>query len=63
MTASNDLLSGNPAIEGRPNRPRFIAHALDFVAPLPQLSLFAIPAQAKSLILNDVNRKGLHYRA
>ncbi len=30
---------------------------------LAQLSLFAIPAQAKSLILNDVNRKGLHYRA
>ncbi len=36
---------------------------IDSVVVLAQLSLFAIPAQAKSLILNDVNRKGLHYRA
>ncbi|WP_415750348.1 ShlB/FhaC/HecB family hemolysin secretion/activation protein [Burkholderia sp. BCC1988] len=37
MTASNDLLSGTPDIGGHPNGPRFIAHAMSLVAPLPWL--------------------------
>jgi len=31
--------------------------------PLAQLSLFAVPALAMSLIFKDVDLKGLHYRA
>ena len=30
---------------------------------LTQLSLFAVPALAMSLIFKDVDLKGLHYRA
>ncbi|CAH2774414.1 MAG: Hemolysin activation/secretion protein [uncultured Paraburkholderia sp.] len=35
FTANNDFFSGNPDIEGRPDRARFMAHALNYIAPLP----------------------------
>jgi hemolysin activation/secretion protein len=62
MTASNDLLSGNPGIEGRPDRPRFIAHAFNFVAPLPWLDrveLFGVFAEGTPRLPESYGQTGL----
>ncbi|KXU86738.1 peptide transporter [Caballeronia megalochromosomata] len=62
MTASNDLLSGNPDIEGRPDRPRYIAHAFNVVAPLPWLDrveLFGVFAQSTPRLPDSYGQTGL----
>ncbi|RDU97332.1 ShlB/FhaC/HecB family hemolysin secretion/activation protein [Trinickia dinghuensis] len=48
-TASNDLFSGNPPNEGRPDRPRFQAHSFSYSAPLPwfdRVEFFGLYAQS-----------------
>ncbi|SAK43515.1 surface antigen (D15) [Caballeronia ptereochthonis] len=62
MTASNDLLSGNPDIEGRPDRPRFIAHAFNLVAPLPwldRIELFGVFAESTPRLPESYGQTGL----
>ncbi|SAL45682.1 surface antigen (D15) [Caballeronia arvi] len=62
MTASNDLLSGNPDIEGRPDRPRYIAHAFNVVAPLPWLDrveLFGVFAESTPRLPDSYGQTGL----
>jgi hemolysin activation/secretion protein len=62
MTASNDLLSGNPDIEGRPDRPRYIAHAFNAVAPLPwldRLELFGVFAQSTPRLPDSYGQTGI----
>jgi hemolysin activation/secretion protein len=62
MTASNDLISGNPDIEGRPDRPRFIAHAFNLVAPLPwldKLELFGVFAQSTPRLPDSFGQSGI----
>ncbi|WP_321797270.1 ShlB/FhaC/HecB family hemolysin secretion/activation protein [Caballeronia sp. J97] len=62
MTASNDLLSGNPDIEGRPDRPRYVAHAFNMVAPLPWLDrveLFGVFAQSTPRLPDSYGQTGL----
>lgn len=62
MTASNDLISGNPDIEGRPNRPRFIAHAFNLLAPLPwldRIELFGVFAQSTPRLPDSYGQTGL----
>jgi hemolysin activation/secretion protein len=66
MTASNDLLSGNPPIDGRPDRARFIAHALDFVAPLPWLDrveVFGVFAQSTPRLPDSYGQTGISAQA
>ncbi len=62
MTASNDLVSGNPAIEGRPDRARFIAHAFNMTAPLPwmdRVELFGVFAQSTPRLPDSYGQTGL----
>ncbi|WP_062609310.1 ShlB/FhaC/HecB family hemolysin secretion/activation protein [Caballeronia calidae] len=62
MTASNDLLSGNPDIEGRPDRPRYIAHAFNVIAPLPWLDrveLFGVFAESTPRLPDSYGQTGL----
>jgi hemolysin activation/secretion protein len=62
MTASNDLISGNPDIEGRPNRPRFIAHSFNLLAPLPwldRIELFGVFAQSTPRLPDSYGQTGL----
>ncbi|MDR5816200.1 ShlB/FhaC/HecB family hemolysin secretion/activation protein [Caballeronia sp. LZ033] len=62
MTASNDLVSGNPDIEGRPDRARFIAHAFNFVAPLhdgDRIELFGVFAQSTPRLPDSYGQTGL----
>ena len=62
MTASNDLLSGNPDIEGRPDRPRYIAHAFNVIAPLPwldRIELFGVYAQSTPRLPDSYGQTGL----
>ncbi|WP_277189237.1 ShlB/FhaC/HecB family hemolysin secretion/activation protein [Caballeronia sp. BR00000012568055] len=62
MTASNDLISGNPDIEGRPNRPRFIAHAFNLNAPLPwldRIELFGVFAQSTPRLPDSYGQSGI----
>ncbi len=62
MTASNDLISGNPDIEGRPDRPRFIAHAFNLLAPLPWLDkveLFGMFAQSTLRLPESFGQTGI----
>lgn len=61
-TASNDLLGGNPAIEGRPNRPRFQAHSFSYSAPLPwfdRVEFFGVYAQSTPRLDNSFNQTGV----
>ncbi len=61
-TASNDLLGGNPQIEGRPNRPRFQAHSFSYSAPLPwydRVELFGVYAQSTPRLDNSFNQTGV----
>lgn len=61
-TASNDLLGGNPSIEGRPNRPRFQAHSFSYSAPLPwfdRVELFGVYAQSTPRLDNSFNQTGV----
>jgi hemolysin activation/secretion protein len=62
FTASNDFFSGNPEIEGRPNRPRFTAHALSYTAPLPWLDsieLFGVYAQSTPRLPDTYGQTGI----
>jgi hemolysin activation/secretion protein len=62
VTASNDALTGNPDIEGRPNRPRFIAHALSYSAPLPwqdRIELFGVYAQSTPRLPDSYGQTGI----
>ncbi len=61
-TASNDLFSGNPQIEGRPNRPRFEAHSFNYSAPLPwfdRIELFGVYARSTPRLDNSFNQSGI----
>lgn len=61
-TASNDLLGGNPAIEGRPDRPRFQAHSFSYSAPLPwfdRIEFFGVYAQSTPRLDNSFNQTGV----
>ena len=62
FTASNDFFSGNPDIEGRPNRARFMAHALSYTAPLPWLDsieLFGVYAQSTPRLPDTFGQTGI----
>ncbi|WP_267929301.1 ShlB/FhaC/HecB family hemolysin secretion/activation protein [Paraburkholderia sp. ZP32-5] len=62
FTASNDFFSGNPDIEGRPNRARFTAHALNYTAPLPWLDsieLFGVYAQSTPRLPDAYGQTGI----
>ncbi|KND60408.1 Hemolysin activation/secretion protein [Candidatus Burkholderia verschuerenii] len=66
VTASNDALTGNPDIEGRPNRPRFIAHALSYSAPLPwqdRIELFGVYAQSTPRLPDSYGQTGISAQA
>jgi hemolysin activation/secretion protein len=61
-TASNDLLGGNPSIDGRPNRPRFQAHSFSYSAPLPwfdRVEFFGVYAQSTPRLDNSFNQTGV----
>ncbi|MGG1943842.1 ShlB/FhaC/HecB family hemolysin secretion/activation protein [Trinickia sp. NRRL B-1857] len=61
-TASNDLFSGNPPIEGRPNRPRLEAHSFNYSAPLPWLDrveLFGVYARSTPRLPDSFNQSGI----
>ncbi|CAH2921370.1 MAG: Hemolysin activation/secretion protein [uncultured Paraburkholderia sp.] len=62
FTASNDFFSGNPDIEGRPNRARFMAHALSYIAPLPwhdSIELFGVYAQSTPRLPDSYGQTGI----
>jgi hemolysin activation/secretion protein len=62
FTASNDFFSGNPDIEGRPNRARFTAHALNYLAPLPwgdTIELFGVYAQSTPRLPDSYGQTGI----
>lgn len=62
FTASNDFFSGNPSIEGRPNRARLMAHALSYTAPLPWLDsieLFGVYAQSTPRLPDSYGQTGI----
>ncbi|WP_250455946.1 ShlB/FhaC/HecB family hemolysin secretion/activation protein [Caballeronia sp. ATUFL_M2_KS44] len=66
ITASNDALSGNPDIEGRPDRPRFVAHALSYSAPLPwrdRIELFGVYAQSTPRLPDSYGQTGISAQA
>ncbi|MBW9104363.1 ShlB/FhaC/HecB family hemolysin secretion/activation protein [Paraburkholderia phenoliruptrix] len=62
FTASNDFFSGNPDIEGRANRARFLAHALSYIAPLPwhdSIELFGVYAQSTPRLPDSYGQTGI----
>ncbi|WP_425605755.1 ShlB/FhaC/HecB family hemolysin secretion/activation protein [Paraburkholderia translucens] len=62
FTASNDFFSGNPDIEGRPNRARLMAHAVSYTAPLPWLDsieLFGVYAQSTPRLPEAYGQTGI----
>lgn len=62
FTASNDFFTGNPDIEGRPNRARFTAHALNYLAPLPwgdSVELFGVYAQSTPRLPDAYGQTGV----
>ena len=62
FTASNDFFSGNPDIEGRPDRARFMAHALNYVAPLPwgdSFELSGVYAQSTPRLPDSYGQTGI----
>ncbi|WP_408382628.1 ShlB/FhaC/HecB family hemolysin secretion/activation protein [Paraburkholderia sediminicola] len=61
-TASNDLFTGNPDVPGRPDHARYIAHAIDYVAPLPWLDrveIFGLFARATPRLPESFGQTGL----
>jgi hemolysin activation/secretion protein len=61
-TASNDLFTGNPDVAGRPNHARFIAHAINYVAPLPwldRIEIFGVFARATPRLPENFGQTGL----
>lgn len=61
FTASNDLLGGNPAIEGRPDRARYLGHSLNYVAPLrwgDRIELFGVFAQTTPRLPDSYGQTG-----
>ncbi len=61
-SASNDLFSGNPPIEGRPDRPRFQAHSFAYSAPLPwfdRVEFFGVYAQSTPRLDTSFNQTGI----
>ncbi|KVN88877.1 peptide transporter [Burkholderia ubonensis] len=61
-TVSNDFFSGNPPIEGRPNRSRFIAHSFRYVAPLPwfdRVELFGLFARSTPRLPDNYGQTGI----
>ncbi|MGN6084059.1 ShlB/FhaC/HecB family hemolysin secretion/activation protein [Trinickia sp.] len=61
-TASNDLFGGNPALAGRPDRPRFQAHSFSYSAPLPwfdRVEFFGVYAQSTPRMDKDFNQTGV----
>lgn len=62
VTVSNDFFSGNPDIEGRENRPRFVAHAMSYSAPLPwldRIELFGVYAQSTPRLPDSYGQTGI----
>ncbi|WP_258187529.1 ShlB/FhaC/HecB family hemolysin secretion/activation protein [Trinickia symbiotica] len=62
VTASNDVFGGNPDIEGRPDRPRLVAHALSYSAPLPwldRIELFGMYAQSTPRMPDNFSQTGI----
>ena len=62
VTVSNDFFSGNPDIEGRTNRPRFVAHAMSYSAPLPwldRIELFGVYAQSTPRLPDSYGQTGI----
>jgi hemolysin activation/secretion protein len=62
FTASNDLFGGNPPIEGRPDRPRFVAHSFNYAAPLPwsdRVELFGVFAQSTPRLPDGYGQNGI----
>ena len=62
FTASSDILSGNPSLPGRPDAPRFEAHAFNYTLPLPwsdQLTIFGLYARAVPRLAGDFDQLGL----
>jgi hemolysin activation/secretion protein len=62
FTASNDLFGGNPPIDGRPNRARFLAHSFNYAAPLPwadRVELFGVFAQSTPRLDDSFGQTGI----
>jgi hemolysin activation/secretion protein len=62
FTTSNDLFGGNPPIEGRPDRQRFLAHSFNYVAPLPwadRVELFGVFAQSTPRLQDSFGQTGI----
>ncbi|MEX3954997.1 ShlB/FhaC/HecB family hemolysin secretion/activation protein [Trinickia sp. EG282A] len=62
VTASSDVFGGNPDIEGRPDRPRLVAHALSYSAPLPwfdRVELFGMYAQSTPRMPDNFGQTGI----
>ncbi|MGF6632882.1 hemolysin activation/secretion protein [Paraburkholderia sp. MM6662-R1] len=61
-TASNDLFGGNPQLEGRPDKPRFVAHSLSYSAPLPwhdRVEIFGVYAQSTPRLPESYAQSGV----
>lgn len=66
FTASNDIFGGNPDIEGRPDRARFMAHSLNYSAPLPwhdRIELFGVYAQSTPRLPDSYGQSGISAQA
>lgn len=66
FTASNDIFGGNPDIEGRPDRARFMAHSLSYSAPLPwhdRIELFGVYAQSTPRLPDSYGQTGISAQA
>jgi hemolysin activation/secretion protein len=61
FTASNDLFGGNPLIQGRPDRLRFVAHSFNYTTPLPwsdRVELFGVFAQSTPRLPEGYGQSG-----
>lgn len=62
FTASNDLIGGNPAIQGRTDRARYLGHSLNYVAPLrwgDRIELFGVFAQTTPRLPDSYGQTGI----
>lgn len=62
LTTNSDLFEGSPDIVGGPNRPRFVAHAFNYSAPLPWLDrveLFGMYAQSTPDLPDSYGQTGI----
>ena len=60
-TASDDLLFGNPALPGRPDDPRLLAHSATYSAPLPwhdRVTVYGLYAREVPRLPNTNNQVG-----